>query len=78
MEALSELVAAMGVDRPDRLGPHHVSKRNGPSDIKTSRQAYRFLQSGALLAGSSGHPIFDRSWALASAETFGRVEGFTD
>ena len=70
MEALSELVGAMGLDSPNELKPHHVSKRVSPIQVMSYGDAYRFLESGALLNGLTDHPIFDKSWAAASADTF--------
>lgn len=70
MESFSELIAAMGIDSPDDLGPQHVSKRIAPNQVATYEHAYRFIPAGALLEGSTDHPILDSGWALASAETF--------
>ncbi|MCA9102485.1 MAG: FMN-binding glutamate synthase family protein, partial [Planctomycetales bacterium] len=73
MESLSELVAAIGLDRPDQLRPHHVLKRIGPNRVAAYEDAYVFLNEGALLEGRSGHAVFDDHWAFASADTFARV-----
>ncbi|MEZ6070800.1 MAG: glutamate synthase-related protein [Pirellulales bacterium] len=69
----SELVAAIGLDRPDQLRPHHVLKRIGPNRVAAYEDAYVFLNEGALLDGRSGHAVFDDHWAFASADTFARV-----
>lgn len=70
MEALSELVAAMGVGSPDELTPYHVSKRIEPNKVMTYEDAYRFLEKGVLLEGNTDHPVFDKNWAIASVDTF--------
>ena len=75
MESLSELVAAMGLDDPAELQPYHVSKRIGPNKIMNYQDAYDFLEKGALVDGRSSHPVFDRSWAMASPDTFAAAAG---
>lgn len=70
MEALSELVAAMGLDSPDELGPHYICKRIEPNKVLTYDEAYRFVSKGALLDGSCDDPLLNKSWAMASANSF--------
>jgi glutamate synthase domain-containing protein 2 len=70
MESLSELVAAMGLDRADQLRPYHVSKRIGPNQILSYEEAYNFVGKGALLNGHCGMPVLDKNWAMASADSF--------
>jgi glutamate synthase domain-containing protein 2 len=72
MDSLSELVAAMGLDRPEELRPDYVAKRIRPNDIQTYDQAFQFLDKGVLLDGHSGHRVFDQNWAVASVDTFAR------
>ncbi len=72
MESLSELVAAIGVDSPDQLQPYHVSKCVAPNKVVTYEEAYHFLKPGTLLDGHCGLPLFDKSWAQASPDTFQR------
>ncbi|MCO6044323.1 FMN-binding glutamate synthase family protein [Aeoliella sp. ICT_H6.2] len=70
METLTEMVAAMGLTSPDELEPAHVYKRTGPTQVMSYEEAYEFLSVGDLLDGNSGHPLLDRSWRHASADTF--------
>lgn len=70
MEALCELVAAMGLDSPDELRPSHLFKRIEPNKIVTYEEAYLFLDKGTLVDGQSGHHDFDTNWAIASADSF--------
>jgi len=73
MEALSELVAAMGVDKPSELKPFHVTKRLDSCRVVTYQEAYNFLEDGAILNRTGEHPYFHKLWSQASAETFGVV-----
>ena len=70
MEALSELVAAIGLDSPEELRPWHMYKRIAPNKVMTYDQAFRFLDEGELLEGGCDHPKFERWWEIASPETF--------
>ena len=70
MEALCELVAAMGLDSTEQLRPDFIAKRIAPNRIQSYRDAYPYLESGSLLKGKTAQPVFDRAWELASAETF--------
>ncbi|MEM8954601.1 MAG: FMN-binding glutamate synthase family protein [Verrucomicrobiota bacterium] len=69
MEALVELIAAMGLESPRELEPWHVYKRKSPTEIATYDRALDFLKEGELLAGCD-HPQFKRHWEVASADTF--------
>ncbi len=69
MKALSEIVAAAGLDHPRELGPWHICLRGVGTQIMTYDEAYRFLRPGELLDGTDA-PGFDRYWQLASAEMF--------
>jgi hypothetical protein len=74
MEALSELVAAMGVDKPSELKPFHVSKRLDSCQVTTYEKAYNYLEDGAILKQTGEHPYFHKLWSQSSAETFDAVE----
>ena len=69
MKALSEIVAAAGLDHPRELGPWHICLRGAGTQIMTYDEAYRFLLPGELLEGTDD-PGFDRYWQLASADMF--------
>jgi glutamate synthase domain-containing protein 2 len=67
--ALAEVIAAAGLDHPNDLKPHHISKRVSPGEVKTYDQLYRFLKPGELLAGTDDAP-FTEAWVRAQAESF--------
>lgn len=70
MEAFNELLAAMGLEHPDELCPHHVSKRIEPNKVQSYQAAYQFLKSNVLVNGTCHHPILAKAWAAAAADTF--------
>jgi len=69
METLSEIVAAAGLSHPNELRPWHVSMRVNRTTVMTYDQAFGFLKPGGLLEGSD-HPVFQRAWQLARADSF--------
>ncbi len=69
MEALSELIAAMGLDHPDQLKPWHVTKRIAPNNVVNYDEAFDFLAEGELLEKCE-HRHYKHHWAAASADTF--------
>jgi glutamate synthase domain-containing protein 2 len=69
MEALVEIIAAMGLESPGELKPWHVYKRVSSSQIETYDRAMDFLEEGELLKGCD-HPHYQRYWEAASADTF--------
>jgi glutamate synthase domain-containing protein 2 len=69
VKALTEVVAAAGLEHPNQFRPHHFFKRVSSSEIKTYADFHRPLDVGELLAGTED-PRFKTPWAMASAETF--------
>lgn len=69
MEALAELVAAVGVEHPEQLRPHHVFKRLSAHQAVSYEEAYDYLKDGELIDGSK-HPLFRSYWETASADSF--------
>ncbi len=67
--ALSEVVAAAGLDHPGDLKPMHFSKRVSATEIRRYDQVYRFLRPGELLEGTDD-PQFTDAWRMAHAESF--------
>jgi glutamate synthase domain-containing protein 2 len=70
LRALSELLAAAGLQHPDQLAPRHVASRAGLTGIGAYSDTHVFLKPGELLAGECEHPFYRQSWALASADSF--------
>ena len=69
LQALSELVAAAGLDHPNEFMPAHFSRRVSPREVVSFDVLYPTLRPGELLAGT-GDPRFRDAWKMASAESF--------
>jgi hypothetical protein len=67
--ALSEVVAAAGLEHPAELKPEHFSRRVAANRVETYDTLYRFLQPGELLAGTDDVRFKD-VWPLAQAASF--------
>ena len=72
VEALAELVSAIGLSHPSELQPHHLSKRISGERVATFDKLFPHLTNGALLVGSD-IPQFSEAWNMASAESFTAV-----
>jgi glutamate synthase domain-containing protein 2 len=70
LHALSELLAAAGLEHPDELQPHHLARRVSETEIKLASQLHTFLEPGALLNGADISPFYADNWRRASARTF--------
>ena len=70
MEALSEIVAASGLDHPSQLGPEHFYIRRDAQHITSFRDTLTWLTPGELLDGSDNHPLLAAYWEMARAESF--------
>jgi len=68
--ALAEVVAAAGLDHPDRLAPYHLFQRISPWEVKRLDELYTFLQHEQLLHGDGEGPL-SLYWELARADAFG-------
>ncbi len=69
LKALTEVVAAAGLEHPSQFRLHHFFKRVSASEIKTYADFHRPLEPGELLNGTEDLR-FKTPWAMASAETF--------
>ncbi len=69
LHALSELVAAAGLDHPNEFAPMHFSRRVSPREVESFDKLYPTLQPGELLDGTDD-PRFRDAWKMASAESF--------
>src|SRR6516162_4242153 len=69
LQALSELVAAAGLDHPNAFMPAHFSRRVSPREVVSFDKLYPALQPGELLDGTDD-PRFRDAWKMASAESF--------
>jgi len=74
LKALRDLLSAVGVDHPDKLGPEHVIRRVSQTQVSALEQIYPFLQRGQLLQAPGGdgygHRVFDAFWEQARADSF--------
>ena len=68
--ALSEMIAAAGLDHPSRLGPHHLVRRVSLTEIRLFSQLHIFLANGELLDGDSDRDFYGAAWRLARADSF--------
>jgi glutamate synthase domain-containing protein 2 len=69
LQALSEIVAAAGLDHPNEFMPMHFSRRVSPSEVVSFDKLYPTLRPGELLDGTDD-PRFRAAWKMASAESF--------
>jgi glutamate synthase domain-containing protein 2 len=69
LEALSELVAAAGLDHPHEFMPANFSRRVSPREVVSFDKLYPTLRPGELLHGTDD-PRFRDAWKMASAESF--------
>ncbi len=69
VEAFAEMVAAMGLDHPRELAPHHVERRINPTTVASLDEIYPFVRPNAILEGTAPER-FMRYWNDSSAESF--------
>src|SRR4029079_4997664 len=69
VHALAEMIAAMGLDHTDELGPQHVVRTVTQFQALALYEIYDFLQPNAFLEGTAP-PRFQAFWDEASAESF--------
>ncbi len=70
LKALSEMLAAAGLDHPSELGPHHLVRRVSATEIKAFSQLHTFLEPGELLRPDCKREFYAASWAMARADSF--------
>lgn len=68
--ALSEMIAAAGLDHPGQLGPHHLVRRVSLTEIRLFSQLHIFLEDSELLGASCDRDFYGAAWRLARAESF--------
>jgi glutamate synthase domain-containing protein 2 len=72
LHALSELVAAAGLNHPSELRPHHFQRRASSDKVISFAEQYEQVKSGQLLADPTSSTRFREAWTLSSAQTFAR------
>ena len=73
LSALSDMIAAAGLDHPGALGPHHLVRRVSLTEIRLFSQLHMFLEEGELLADSHDRDFYSEAWRQARADTFDRA-----
>jgi glutamate synthase domain-containing protein 2 len=69
LHALSELLAAAGLEHPQELRPIHFSKRTSATEVCSFVKLYPALRPGELVDGTQD-PRYRDAWAMARAESF--------
>lgn len=64
-----QLLASMGLQSFDDLGPDHVLRRIDPARVVTYGELYTWLDEGELLSGASDS-VWARDWEIADAHRF--------
>jgi hypothetical protein len=71
IHALSELVAAAGLEHPDQLGPHHFLRRGSADRVVSYAEQYDRLQPGELLVAPETAPHrYADAWRARQAGSF--------
>lgn len=76
MEAVAEMIGAMGLGEHGELRPWHIMRRTGPNSVAHYGEIHRFLQEGEL-TGESLPPDWARAVLAASPDTFASVGAAT-
>jgi glutamate synthase domain-containing protein 2 len=71
LRALSELIAAAGLEHPSEIRPHHLVRRVGNSEVRLFSQLHVFLEAGELVDGDCGRDFYSNAWKLARPDSFG-------
>lgn len=75
VHAVSEMIAAAGLDHPSHLTPSHLFRRVDQLRVMRLDQIYPPLEPGALLDGAASED-FQRFWDEATPDSFGpRIAG---
>jgi glutamate synthase domain-containing protein 2 len=70
LRALSDMLAAAGLQHPDELKPHHLVRRVSATEIKQFSDLHTFLKPEELLGEDCEDGFFATNWKRASAATF--------
>jgi len=68
VHALLEMIAAMGLQRPADVKPHHVYRRIDDLNVRSMAEVYEFLEHGQLLSGDLPSCSLAREWQEASPD----------
>ena len=76
LHALAEIVGAAGITHPLQLTPHHIVRRVSHNEIRLLSTLMAFCEPGDLLEEKYVSSVFERYWAMASADSFALGVGF--
>ena len=71
LKALAEMLAAAGLEHPNDLKPHHLSRRINDTEVRHFSEIHTYLKAGELLTGERTPGFYTSNWSRASAERFG-------
>ena len=74
LRALSEMLAAAGLEHPSQLAPQHLVRRVSATEVKPFSAMHVFLRPGELLSGECPHEFYRNAWDMAQAANFGLVD----
>ncbi|KAA1171313.1 FMN-binding glutamate synthase family protein [Marinobacter salinexigens] len=74
LDALKHLLEASGLRHTSELGPEHIIRRVSKTEVHSYLDLFHFLEPGELLAGETGHAVFDRYWPHVTADSFDAPE----
>ena len=69
VKALTEIIAAAGLDHPHDLRPTHFMQRAAPDRSISFEELYHCMEPGELLGGSAP-PHMQKAWEMASPNSF--------
>jgi len=70
MHALSDMIAAAGLEHPSEIKPHHLVRRVGDAEIRLFSQLHVFLEPGELVEGKRKRSFYGHAWDLARPDSF--------
>ncbi len=70
LQALSEMLAAAGLEHPSQLEAKHLVRRISATQISLLSQLHVFLEPGALLHENPEGDFYPKMWEMAQAESF--------
>src|SRR6202000_1432456 len=74
LHALTELIAAAGLEHPQEIRPIHFSQRTSTTEVRSFAQLYPTLRPGELIDGTQDIRYRD-GWAMARADSFAPAGG---
>lgn len=70
LAALSDMLAAAGLEHPSLIGPHHLVRRVSLTEIRMFSQLHIFLRDGELLSHDHNRDFYSAAWKAARADSF--------